>query len=389
MLKCLKLAVPAGLAVWLLAACAGSAATRPQVPPGEISDSMLFEASPLAMGADLEDFSQQDILALTPEMRDFVDQRIKPHFGPKARLRQLTYALMDEGIFEIIYDEKTFTAEDTFEVRRGNCMSFTNLFVALARYAGLDARFQEVDVPPMWSFAGESFVINQHINVFIDLGYGSTRVIDFNINDFTTEFDSRIVSDRRARAHYFNNLGAEAMLGGDTVNALNYFRQSIWEDSSFSGSWINLGSLYRRDGYVDYAEAAYLRALRADESSLVAMSNLANLYRASGRNRLADLYAQEVREHRNRNPYYHYYLATDSFKTGDYALAIDHVRNAIRLRDDEPLFYSLLSVSYLMSGDRGQAVRWMEKAEAVAVEATEKDHYHDKIEALMSHNDGG
>ena len=385
MLNRVRLQVIVGISV-LLAACAGTGPQGPRIPAHEISAPMLLDRSPLARGQPLENYSAVDVLALTPEMKAFVDERIEPHFGPKARLRKLSYAIMEEGIFEIVYEDSTFTAAETFVAQRGNCMSFTNLFVAMARYANLDARFQEVDVPPMWSYAGESFVINRHINVSVDLGYDSTRVIDFNINDFTSEYDSRVVSDRRARAHFFNNLGAEAMLSGDTLTALSNFRQSIVEDSSFAPSWVNLGSLYRRDGYSEYAEAAYLKALQGDDSNLVAMSNLANLYRQTGRDELADRYARLVRVHRDRNPYYHYFRATEAFTGGDYSKAIDLVRQAIRLRADEPRFYSLLSFSYLMKGDRNQARRWMEEAEAVAVEAAEKDRYHEKLEVLMSHN---
>lgn len=388
MLKSFKSAALAGIFLFL-SACAAAPPELPSAAAGDPSAMALLETPQWARGVDFDDLSEVDILELTPEMRAFVDERIKPHLGPKARLRELTYAVMDEGIFEIVYEEKTRTALETFLSRRGNCMSFTNLFVALARYAELDAHYQEVDVPPMWSFAGESFVINRHINVFVNLGYDSVRVVDFNINDFTTEYDSRIVSDARARAHYFNNIGAEAMLDGNVAEAFGNIRQSILEDDTFSPSWVNLGSLYRRAGNSRYAEAAYVTALRVNEESLVAMSNLASLYRANGQEELAQQYDQQVREHRNRNPYYHFYLATEAFTNAHYQQAIENLRRAIRLRDDEPRFYSLLSITYLMSGDKREALRWMEEAEKVAVEAAEKERYHKKLEVLMSHNRGG
>ena len=50
-----------------------------------------------------------------------------------------------------MYDEITRTASETFRARRGNCLSFSNMFVAMARDVGLDVQFQEVEIPPDWT----------------------------------------------------------------------------------------------------------------------------------------------------------------------------------------------------------------------------------------------
>jgi hypothetical protein len=196
-------------------------------------------------------------------MITFVAAYIEDHHGSYATLQRLLFGVMGEGKFELVYDETTRTARETFEDQRGNCLSFTNMFVAMARQAGLDAHYQEVEVPPLWSFADRSFLLSKHINVHITLKSRMDQVVDFNINDFTTTKDSQIITDDRARAHYFNNIGVEQMLNGDTLLALANFRQSIMEDRSFSPAWINLGTLHRRDGYPEYAETAYLQALEA------------------------------------------------------------------------------------------------------------------------------
>ena len=369
--------------VVVLGACASSGQDLPQVKSDQISAEMLLDASPLAEGVELADLSQIDILEFSPEMADFVAGYIKEHHGDAARLQRLLYAVMGEDNFELIYDETTRTAPETFLDRRGNCLSFTNMFVSMARHAGIDAYYQEVEIPPLWSFSGESFLLSKHINVHMKMHSGMTRVVDFNIHDFSTSDDTRVISDNRARAHYFNNIGAEHMLGGDTLLAFNNFRQGILEDGTFSPTWINLGNLYRREGYPEYAAAAYLSGLEADEDSLVAMSNLANLYQEEGQTELAAHYKDLVRAHRMRNPFYRYQLANEAFVNGDYETAIQNIKHAIRLRDNEPRFYSLLSFSYLMSGDRQAAKRWMKKAESVADQQEEKEKYHYKLELLM------
>jgi len=373
----------------ILGACASSGQDLPQADSDQITTEMLLNASPLAAGGELEDLSQIDILEFSPEMATFVAGYMEEHHGDGARLQRLLYAVMGEDNFELIYDETTRTAPETFHDRRGNCLSFTNMFVAMARQAGLDAYYQEVEIPPLWSLSGESFLLSKHINVHIKMQSGMVRVVDFNIHDFSTSDDTRVISDNRARAHYFNNIGAEHMLGGDTLLAFSNFRQGILEDDTFSPTWINLGNLYRREGYPEYAAAAYLSGLEVDEDSLVAMSNLANLYQEEGNTELAAHYKGLVRAHRNRNPFYRYQLANEAFVNGDYETAIQNIRQAIRLRDNEPRFYSLLSFSYLMSGDRQSAKRWMKKAESVADQQAEKEKYHYKLELLMGKEGGG
>ena len=112
------------------------------------------------------------------------------------------------------------------------------------------------------------------------------------------------------------------------------------------------------------------------------MSNLANLYAAEGRHELADYYHAQVKYHRMRNPYYLYALAESAVTDGDYEAAIDHLKRAIRLRENEDRFYALMGVSYFMMGENDAARHWMSKAEEMAVRQSDKERYHSKLESL-------
>ena len=316
---------------------------------------MLLDASPLAAGVELEDLSQVDILELSPEMIAFMDRWVNPRQSEYARLRRLLYAVMGDGTFDLIYDDVTRTAQDTFRDQRGNCLSFTNMFVAMSRNLGLDSKFQEVMVPPDWSISGQTFIFNLHVNVQVELDAYTDQMVDFNMFDFRIKYDRRIVSDSRARAHYFNNVGVEYMLAGDTLLALANFRESIRADKSFSPAWVNLGILHNREGYANYAEAAYLQALNLGESKMITISNLAVLYEQEGRPDLAAQYQKKVESHRMRNPYYHYQLARTAFDAGDYETAISHLKVAIRKNKNDDNFYFLLSLSYFNIGEKEAA----------------------------------
>jgi Flp pilus assembly protein TadD len=376
------------LAIAVISSCTMPGVAPPVPDSNQISTEMLLDASPLAKGVELEDLSQVDILELSPEMISFIDRWVDTTGGEYSRLSRLLYAVMGDGTFEVIYDGFTRTAQETFRVQRGNCLSFTNMFVAMSRYLDLDSNFQEVMMPPDWSASGETLIFNLHINSQVDLDSYSDQMVDFNIYDFRIRYERQVISDSRARAHYFNNMGVEYMLAGDTPMALANFRESVRSDDSFSPVWVNLGILNNRKGYPNYAETAYLKALDIGDSNRVAMSNLAALYEQEGRVELAAQYKSKVKYHRMRNPYYRYQLARTAFENGDYEAAIDHLKFAVRRIKDDDNFYFLMSLSYLNSGEEEAAERWMKKAEEVAELDADKKRYHRKLDILMSNDTG-
>jgi Flp pilus assembly protein TadD len=255
----------------------------------------------------------------------------------------------------------------------------------MARYVGLEAHYQEVDIPPDWTFQDDVFLLNRHVNVSVDLGSLGQHVVDLNIDDFRTSYDTRTISDTRALAHYYNNMGVKSMSADDAASALGYFRKAIADnDRQFSPAWTNLGTLYSRNGYPAYAEAAYLMALRVDGGDLVAMSNLAGFYEQQGDEERAAMFQKRVMDHRRGNPYYRYQRARDAYAAGDYGAAISHLKYAIRKQKNEDQFYFLLGMCYLQKGDERAARRWLARAEEVAATDALKHRYSSKLELLLS-----
>ena len=366
-------------------ACVSTSVKKSTLGTIDVSPGMVLNNSPLGEGTENLDLAAVDILEMTPEMIEFVDSYMEGSTNRYRRMQRLVYAIIGDGNFDLVYDDRTRTASETFKAARGNCLSFTNLFIAMARYLDIHAEYQEVDIPPDWSLAGESFFFSQHVNVLVDLGVGMQRVVDFNIYDFQATYQRRPISDARARAHYFSNIGVEHMMKGNNRLAYANFRQALREDSRFSPAWINMGILHRREQYPNYAETSYKQALEIYQFNLIAMSNLANLYEEEGKTEWAEQYKDRVQMHRLSNPYYRYAQANTAFMDGDYRAAIKNLEYAIDMVDDEDRFYFLMSLSYLMSGDKEQSAHWMKKAEEVARQNENREKYSNKLDLLISH----
>ena len=72
------------------------------------------------------------------------------------------------------------TAAEAFASGRANCLSYAHLFVALARYAGLDANYQSLTLRPEWSRHGDRVALRQHVNVRVDLRGGEQYMVDID-----------------------------------------------------------------------------------------------------------------------------------------------------------------------------------------------------------------
>lgn len=368
------------LTIVFLTACAGS----PIAPESStLSAEVLLRAEPLTGEADVPELNDIDVLALDQSMLTFLDEHVNREHRHTLKLHELLYAIITEGSFGLEYDEITRTAQETFNARLGNCLSFTNMFVAMAREVGIEVTYQEVEIPPNWSLEGDTYVLSRHVNVIIDLRGGGTREVDFNIDDFHSSYDRQLISDERALAHYYSNIGTEYLRKGDPLEALRHFRKAFASDDEFAPVWSNLGALYSQAGHFEYAEAAYIRALTINPQELVAMSNLGRLYEHLGQLELADWYNKRSSRHRMRNPYYRYHLARRAFVAKDYETAIGHLKYSVRKEKNEDTFYFLLGLSYLQKGDESAARRWLKKAERVAEDDGLKRNYHSKLERLL------
>jgi Flp pilus assembly protein TadD len=334
-------------------------------------------------------FPGVDPLYISDEIKQLIDENVMPLNGEQARVRKIQEILFGENYLNLQYtDLKTHTAMEAFEAREGNCLSAMNLFVAMARYANLDASYQTVEVQPSWDRRGGLLVLSKHINATGRFNARKQYVADFTPEIALQQLTSREVSDQYARGLYFNNLGVEAMIEGDFEQSLVYFKNALFLEPELSMSWNNIGAAYKHLGEQELAEYSYQMAFNMDNQNATAVSNLVKLYRNSGNERLAAQYETAIARFNNRNPYFHFARGQAALAENDFDLAGESFRRAIRLKEAEPDFYLALAEIYTIQGNERRADELISSAqELIALNAEIYQPSDQKLRIIDSSTD--
>ena len=336
---------------------------------------------------DHKNLPDERILYLSPEMRRYAEHAVSGYEG-RDRVTALVSALIGNSGLGLRYDaHATFTAEEVFAHGSANCLSFTNLFIAMARYVDMDAQYNEVDVPPIWDMrSNNTLVLNKHINAMVTRQQRFRHVIDLNSEEYEQHYEQRNIDDSMALAQHYNNKAMGYLIKNEFTEALRYMVKAIEVEPGVSFLWNNLGSLYRRAGNREAAELSYRAAIDNNEDDLVAMSNIARLYRDNGNLELALYYEEKAEEYRMQNPYFLYNIAQKAFVQRDYDSAREHIEDAIGRYDKEHRFFFLLGAILERTGQHQEAYAHFNKALELSSNHDQQARYRRKMDRLNDNN---
>ena len=313
-------------------------------------------------------FADIDPLFLSDELKGRLDVYIGYVRDERKRVELLQDFLYDEANLGITYSaEKTHTAMELYNARSGNCLSAMNLYVAMARHLGIEARFQRVDVQPSWDKRGGLLVLSQHINATGRFDQTIRYVADFTPEIALQQLTSKVISDTQARALYFNNLGVEALVAHNYEGAIAYFKNALFLDPENAIAWNNVGAAFNRVGDRALAQYSYRTAFELDGNSATAIANLAKFYHVQGDTRRARAYELAIERFNAMNPYYHYAQGHVAYGEGDLALARKAFERALALKEEEPDFYVALGRIYFEQGDLVAARKLSREAEELVL----------------------
>ena len=337
--------------------------------------------------------TEEEVFALTPEAKEFVQRVTWPHDHPNDQIKALVSSIFDRSDFNLLYSNNAnTTASQTFNARAANCMSMSIMTFALAKYAGFEARFQDIQIPEYWTRRDGFSLLNGHVNVLVRPGHDqqvirlltSDIVIDFDPQERRKHFQTVEITQERALAMFYNNKGADALIEESYTRAYAYFRAAAKIAPEFDGTWVNLGILYRRAGYIEMAKASYERAIQADEENLTAWENLAYVHYLTGNETLSREIFERVERKRQDNPFYHFILGEQALEQGDFDGALAFFQKAHRLDGEKHEILFGLSKAYYELGDIGRAQRYLAMAKRRAPNPQDEERYQGKLAKLQS-----
>lgn len=322
-------------------------------------------------------------MAVPPALQAQFRQQVTRLGGSQAqRLERIVEFLFhDPGLGMKYRYDATYTVEQAYQTRHGNCLTFTLLAVALAREAGLDAYGQEIKESLGWYREGDKIYRTVHVNAGVLIQKRQRFSVDVASDSVMARYPPETVSDQRLLAHYYNNRAAELMGDGQRAAAASYVAMSLQLDPGFATSWSNAGVFLMQDGDLAAAQDHYSRALALDPAHPATLFNLAALYRNTGDLTRARALTLRLEKAQINDPFHQFLLATDYEKQGDHALALKHYKRAIRLHGSEHRFHFGLARTYLQLGDTRSARKALARAEALS-EGDTRSLYVAKLDSL-------
>ena len=327
-------------------------------------------AAVLALSSPTGDNAPPDrteIMAVPPDLRALVQEQVSaPGRGQSQRLRRLIdlMSISPQGLRLEYHDDATQTVEQAYLNRRVNCLTYTLVFLALAREAGLDAYPQEIDETLSWQQRGDIVYRSNHVNAAVRLG-AQRYVVDVGSSFVIGRHPAHAISEQRLLAQYYNNRAAQLMFQDDLPAALAHADIAIELDPTYPNTWSNTGVLRLHSGDLAGAEQAYATALSLAPEHSSALFNLVALYKRSGDLKRETQYRHRLDKVQSRDPFHQFLLAVQFERQGSYAQAIKRYQHAIRLYGDEHRFYHGLARAYARMGNSRRASRALQRALAL------------------------
>ncbi|MBT8063222.1 MAG: tetratricopeptide repeat protein, partial [Gammaproteobacteria bacterium] len=350
----------AGISLAMLSACASHTPVIDQAPR-------------LAGYEHTIEVPDADLLTVSPQMQAFLDRYVLPYENLDTRLQLLTLAVTHSGVIGFTRDDdRTLTASEAFRQRTGNCLSYANMVVALARASGLEANYQEVIVQPQWSSREDTILLAKHINVAVSSRH-YRYVIDVTGERVPTNSTRHLLSDRQAASLYYNNLGVEALLDNHLPSAWAHINKAIETAPGLSSPWVNMGVVMSRNLQMHDAEKSHRNALALNSLEMTALSNLYDVYIGMGDEARAAEVEARVEKYRQGNPYYLLMLSNEAFEQGQFRKSARLLEKAVRKKDDDHALHFALARARFLTGQRDEALTAYEKARALAPGQVQSD----------------
>ena len=320
---------------------------------------------------------------ISDEMRSIVLDKFS-HMNKSEASANLARWLMSSDGHDMEYDlAADLYPIDSFNQKRGNCLSFTILLVNLADVLDIKLDYNDVHLPNTWGLDTEQqgLILFRHINA-VRSNKDRTEIYDLAIEEYDYGYPQRIISEKEAIASLHSNLATQSIQTKDYLTALHHIKYAISSFPNNPDFWVNLGVVYKKSGHDLNAENAFLHALNLKDSDSLAASNLEKIYRKQNKTAKADYFKKIAHRARQKNPYMHYNLAQKYVKEKRFNLAKKSINKAKKLHNQDSRFYVLSSIIAQHNNDFISATKDIQTAYSLTVSAQDRKYFSKKARLL-------
>ena len=317
--------------------------------------------SPTRLGEQVE-----NALAAPEAMKTFLLQSTMACDQNEEKTKWLVRAAMgkvEDGGLGITYaNDKTRTVSEVWRDRKANCLSLTAFYVSACRALGMSAQFAEASRVSVWIRNGGVILNERHVVAIVQVSGSKSLVADFSGYPYTRQTPLIPLDESRFMALFHSNRSIELLLAGHLEEAKIEANMAVREDEDSPMAWNSLGVVEKYLNARSESEQAFRKALDVDPSYGPACGNLEGLLREEGRSSEADHFRDLGLKIREKDPYFHAFLAKEFLASGDTDQALDQIRTALKLQHMEPDFYLILAQVEMDRGRRDAATNAVEKA---------------------------
>jgi len=332
--------------------------------------------------------------ALDDDIKSEVAAEIGFGGTPVNRVRRIIRYLNDKGYINFKYQANmSLTAVDAYHAKKGDCLSYTNLFLGIARYLKVPVYFIHVSEARAYYEQDGMFFVSSHMAVGYGGGIaGQTQSPYTVVVDFTREVsDWRLwiyeaVDDTSAFALFYNNVAVDHMVTGDVAYANKLLTFLLQRTPRVKELYNNLAVLRMREGRYDQALALLQKGLALFPNFQSFYTNAILAARGAGELDLAKEYQSAGRKVAHHDPFFLFNQGVNEYNQGDYDAAIQEFGEALKRQPHNPFIYAWLARVYLAAGDSANGVRAYEKALKLAPNHKMLETLRDEYPVLVTTN---
>jgi Tfp pilus assembly protein PilF len=310
----------------------------------------------------------QNPLVLTPDVRNRVHERVGYDGSEKARLMKLVRFVSDsppDGLAFRYQTQQSLTAEQAFFARQGDCMSYANLFVALARLLDTEVRFVRITQLPVTWEAGGRFFESSHMAVAHgrESAWDRSLLVDFgNVHSAPWRFalyDD--VSDEVAFVLFQNNIAVEKMVAGDVTTAERMLRFLRERAPSVPEVHNNLALVLLQSGRVTEALTILQEAVERFPHYRPVYANAVQAAHRAGNEQLAVALEAKGKELLEDEPSWNFNEGMRSYQDRAFGAAAVRFEKALSADPDNVRLLAWSARAHLAAGDLRRGLEQVER----------------------------